>query len=157
MEAAYYHSPLGTIEVRAGSEGISSVSFIDSSPETSSTLPLLHECVHQLNEYFSGSRKEFSLPLAPEGTAFQKEVWRQLLHIPFGKTRSYLDIAVALGDKNSTRAVGAANGKNPIAIIVPCHRVIGESGALTGYAGGLWRKQWLLEHEGANNQGDLFK
>jgi len=156
MEIAYYSSPLGPIEITASDEGITSVSFREIMPENAAIPSSLSDSVAQLDEYFSGRRKEFSLSLAPEGTAFQKQVWHELEAIPFGEKRSYLDIALKLGDKNATRAVGAANGKNPIAIIVPCHRVIGEDGKLTGYAGGLWRKEWLLKHEGVFVQQELF-
>ena len=156
MESAYYLSPLGPLELRAGDEGIASVLFVESIPENHTTPESLVELVSQLDEYFSGKRKEFSFPLAPEGTPFQKQVWQELQAIPFGEKRSYLDIAIKLGDRNATRAVGAANGKNPIAIIIPCHRVIGENGKLTGYAGGMWRKEWLLKHEGVLPSLDLF-
>jgi len=103
----------------------------------------------QLSEYFAGTRTSFDLPLDPRGTPFELSVWQELRAIPFGATRSYSDIARRLGDPRSTRAVGAANGKNPIPIIVPCHRVIGAHGELTGFGGGIDRKRWLLEHEGA--------
>jgi methylated-DNA-[protein]-cysteine S-methyltransferase len=116
----------------------------------------LADCVHQLDEYFARQRKSFDLKLDLRGTDFQKRVWRELLEIPFGKTVSYLDVAVALGDKKSIRAVGHANGQNPIVVIVPCHRVIGSDGSLTGYGGGLWRKEWLLNFEGSHPQTSLF-
>ena len=115
---------------------------------------ILKECTQQLNEYFHGKRIEFSLPLAPKGTDFQKIVWSELQRIPIGKTVTYMDMAKRLGDPKVIRAAGTANGKNPIAIIIPCHRVIGSDGSLTGYAGGLKRKQWLLEHE--SSQTSLF-
>ncbi len=108
---------------------------------------LLAECITQLDEYFYGERRTFSLETEQDGTPFRKRVWQELAEIPFGKTCSYLDIARKMGDKKSMRAVGTANGDNQLAIIVPCHRVIGADGTLTGYSGGLWRKQWLLEHE----------
>ncbi len=109
--------------------------------------PALEECVAQLDQYFKGTRKDFSLKLALEGTEFQQQVWRELSNIPYGQTASYLDIARAIGNEQAVRAVGAANGQNPISIIIPCHRVIGSDGKLTGYGGGLWRKEWLLTHE----------
>ena len=109
--------------------------------------PLLRRVADQLAEYFAGERRDFDLPLAAPGTAFQKLVWDALVRIPFGEVRSYGELARTLGRPSGSRAVGAANGKNPIAIIVPCHRVIGANGTLTGYAGGLPTKQWLLEHE----------
>jgi len=109
---------------------------------------VLDEAATQLAEYFAGDRQEFELPLGPEGTGFQRLVWRALATIPFGETRTYGEIARAIRRPAASRAVGAANGRNPISIIVPCHRVVGASGALTGYAGGMDAKQWLLGHEG---------
>lgn len=106
------------------------------------------DCFQQLDEYFAHRRQQFSLKLNPQGTAFQKRVWQHLLKIPFGKTTSYLEIAEALGARKALRAVGAANGRNPIPIIIPCHRVIGRDGDLIGFGGGIWRKEWLLRHEG---------
>lgn len=156
MPVAYYSSPLGPIEITSSAEGITSISFVENIPEDHSNPESLRESLLQIGEFFSGKRKEFFLALAPQGTDFQKQVWKELLAIPYGEKRSYLDIALKLGDKNATRAVGAANGKNPIAIIIPCHRVIGENGKLTGYAGGLWRKEWLLDFESSKEQGRLF-
>ena len=156
MESACYFSPIGPIEITICNGGITSVTFVENIPNGISNSKVFDEPLNQLDEYFSGKRKEFSLPLAPEGTLFQKQVWKELQTIPHGEKRSYLDIAIKLGDKNLTRAVGAANGKNPIVIIIPCHRVIGENGSLTGYAGGLWRKEWLLRHEGLDNTLSLF-
>jgi len=112
-------------------------------------LPLLNETVAQIEAYFSGRLQNFDLPLAPQGTDFQQRVWQALRQIPFGKTASYQDIARAVGNPKAVRAVGGANHHNPIAIIIPCHRVIGADGKLTGYGGGLWRKEWLLRHEGS--------
>ena len=116
----------------------------------------LKEANLQLSEYFEGKRKEFSFKLNPKGTDFQQKVWQELLKIPFGKTTSYLELSKQLGDVKAIRAVAAANGKNPLWIVVPCHRVIGSDGSLTGYAGGLWRKKWLLEHENPSPQQSLF-
>ena len=158
---SFYQSPLGTIRIEGSEKGISGLYFetitdSGSQPEgpatstsgTGSPLPNSFAiCIAQLEEYFAGKRLEFEVPLAPEGTEFQRKVWDELLNIPFGETRSYLDIAESLGDRNSTRAVGNANGKNRVSIIIPCHRVVGSDGKLTGYAGGLWRKKWLLKHE----------
>jgi methylated-DNA-[protein]-cysteine S-methyltransferase len=152
--AEYFQSPLGPIEISASDKGITAISFVDNIPEDHKDIS--SPFITELEEYFSGSRKEFTVPLAPEGTLFQKQVWQELQTIPFGEKRSYLDIALKLGDKNLTRAVGSANGKNPIAIIIPCHRVIGEDGKLTGYAGGLWRKEWLLDFESPKDQQELF-
>ncbi|MCU4368848.1 methylated-DNA--[protein]-cysteine S-methyltransferase [Acinetobacter courvalinii] len=109
--------------------------------------PMLHKVKQQLQEYFAGQRQQFDLPLDFQGTAFQQQVWQALLNIPYGETRSYKEIAVQLGNEKAVRAVGAANGKNPISIIAPCHRVIGSSGALVGFAGGLDKKQILLSLE----------
>lgn len=145
---AYYQSPIGLLEITADEEGITSLYFVDErSKPVSKNDPVLKECLIQLEEYFTGIRKEFGLKLNPHGTDFQKRVWKQLETIPFGKTATYLDVSIQLGDANATRAVGNANGSNPISIIVPCHRVIGVTGKLVGYGGGLWRKEWLLNHE----------
>lgn len=120
------------------------------------TPQLLEEAVQQLKEYFSKSRTQFSLKLNPQGTEFQKKVWNTLQTVDFGKTRTYQQIANTLGDPKVIRAAASANGRNPIAIIIPCHRIIGSDGSLTGYAGGLHRKKWLLEHESPIKQGELF-
>ncbi|MEO6882406.1 MAG: methylated-DNA--[protein]-cysteine S-methyltransferase [Bacteroidia bacterium] len=152
---SFIKSPIGWMELTGNESGISSLIFIE---ENKKNIFEIHDSLknvaYQIEEYFSGKRKIFELKLNPEGTDFQKKVWRELAEIPFGKTVSYLTIAIALGDKNATRAVGNANGKNPISIIVPCHRVIGENGKLTGYAGGLWRKEWLLQHEKKGSLGE---
>jgi methylated-DNA-[protein]-cysteine S-methyltransferase len=116
----------------------------------------LQDCVQQLSEYFNDTRKEFNLKLNPQGTEFQKRVWNELLNVPFGKTRTYSEQSKKLGNIKAIRAVASANGKNPIWIIIPCHRIIGSDGSLTGYAGGLWRKKWLLEHENPSTQRTLF-
>ncbi|KUO62365.1 cysteine methyltransferase [bacterium BRH_c32] len=144
----YYNSPIGLIEIAATETDIKEVSFIDSEfIINTNSCNLADECYKRLDEYFKGERRDFDLPLAPEGTEFQKKVWDELLKIPFGETLSYLNQAVNIGDKKAIRAVANANGQNKISIIIPCHRVIGTDGSLTGYAGGLWRKKWLLEHE----------
>ncbi|HEY6083038.1 MAG TPA: methylated-DNA--[protein]-cysteine S-methyltransferase, partial [Chitinophagaceae bacterium] len=109
--------------------------------------PVLKECIQQLDDYFSGSRTVFELDMEQQGTSFQQKVWAELMNIPFGKTISYIELARRIGNEKSIRAVGTANGSNNICIMVPCHRVIGSNGKLVGYGGGLWRKQWLLEHE----------
>lgn len=153
----YYESPLGILEITASERGITSVAFVESSVQVKNPVQeRLQECVRQLEEYFAGKRQEFFLALDMDGTEFQLNVWHYLLKIPYGKTVSYLDVAVALGDHNLTRAVGGANSKNPIAIIVPCHRVIGQNTELTGYAGGLWRKRKLLDLEENLMQTSLF-
>lgn len=156
----YYQSPIGLLEITGVGEGVKSILFIEREMGETYTnsqdiFPVLVDCVTQLDEYFAGKRKGFSLPLAPEGTDFQKSVWQALGNIPYGETVSYLDIAKALDNKNAIRAVGAANGQNPIVIVIPCHRVIGSDGSLTGYGGGLWRKEWLLNHEGWHRGGQL--
>ncbi|MGM0784185.1 methylated-DNA--[protein]-cysteine S-methyltransferase [Billgrantia gudaonensis] len=147
----YYRPPhadaLGLIRVRADDEGITEVEFVATEDEAPRPSALTARARQQLEEYFSGARQAFDLPLAPRGTDFQRRVWDALATIPFGETRSYAEIAEQLRCKGGQRAVGAANGKNPIAIVVPCHRVIGSDGRLTGYAGGIGRKQWLLAHE----------
>jgi methylated-DNA-[protein]-cysteine S-methyltransferase len=116
----------------------------------------IQNCITQLDEYFKGERKDFTIRINPAGTEFQGKVWNSLLKIPYGKTISYLEQAKQFGDEKAIRAIASANGKNPIPIIIPCHRVIGNNGSLTGYAGGILKKQWLLEHEGALQQKTLF-
>jgi methylated-DNA-[protein]-cysteine S-methyltransferase len=148
IKIAFYNSPIGWLKICGTEENIVSLNFHDSNPnQDSQRSPLLENCVQQVYEYFQKKRLLFDLPLLPQGTSFQKLVWGQLLEIPFGMTTSYLEIARRIGDPKAIRAVGGANGKNPIAIIIPCHRVIGASGKLVGYGGGLWRKEWLLKHE----------
>lgn len=147
----YYASPMGIIKISGTDTFISEVHFCKEDFIAPPALPpphqLLQNCKEQLFQYFNGQRQVFDLPLAQKGTNFQQGVWQLLTQIPFGKTINYLDLARQTGDAKATRAVANANGKNVIAIIVPCHRVIGSNGTLTGYAGGLWRKKWLLEHE----------
>lgn len=148
---AYYHSPVGLLRISGTDTCISEVSFQpdDHQQDDASDVPppLLITCIEQLIQYFNGSRRVFELPLDQPGTAFQQDVWNLLCQIPFGKTISYLDLARSTGDTKATRAVANANGKNQVAIIVPCHRVIGSNRTLVGYAGGLWRKKWLLDLE----------
>ena len=145
---AYYKSPLGPVEIVGSQDSILSLDFVeDMQPENGELTFCVKECLKQLDEYFKGERREFFLNLQPAGTEFQKSVWRQLEEIPYGKTTSYGKIADVIGKPNASRAVGSANGKNPIAIIVPCHRVIGSDGSLTGYGGGVWRKRWLIGFE----------
>lgn len=147
----YYQSPVGLLKISGTKDCIVEVSFHDTSQKPAvrkkNMTPLIIQCVEQLIQYFNGQLQRFQLPLNQPGTVFQKEVWNELTQIPFAKTISYLELARRTGDSKATRAVANANGKNNIAIIVPCHRVIGSNGELTGYAGGLWRKKWLLEHE----------
>ncbi|MGS2762563.1 methylated-DNA--[protein]-cysteine S-methyltransferase [Sinomicrobium sp. M5D2P9] len=158
MKTVYLKTPLGPARITGDENGISSVSVLNTEDvKYDEVLPEeLEDCVYQLREYFEGERLEFDLKLNPEGSDFQKKVWDELLKIPFGKTMSYLELSKKLGDVKAIRAVAGANGKNPLWIIVPCHRVIGNDGSLTGYAGGLWRKKWLLEHESPYKQQSLF-
>lgn len=153
---AFYDSPLGTIKIKADDNGIVSVVFTGNQKSTDTNNPILKKCIKQLDEYFNKKRTLFELPLIIEGTPFQKKVWDELLKIPFGRTVSYQYIAKSMGDENVVRAVGSANGKNKIAIIIPCHRVIGADGSIVGYAGGVDRKQWLLDFEKNISQPTLF-
>jgi O-6-methylguanine DNA methyltransferase len=147
---AYYQSPVGLLRIAGTSDCISEVSFQDTAAENfqqNGLPPLAIQCIEQLIQYFSGQRRVFELPICQQGTPFQLETWSQLMTIPFGKTISYIQLAIRTGDQKASRAVAAASGKNHVAIIVPCHRVIGSNRELVGYGGGLWRKKWLLEHE----------
>lgn len=153
---AFLKSPLGITKIVGDADGISEISVSDKGEESVSIPKELEQAVSQLQEYFEGKRNDFNLKLNPKGTEFQQRVWQELLNIPFGKTLSYLELSKKLGDVKAIRAVAAANGKNPLWIVVPCHRVIGTDGSLTGYAGGLGRKKWLLEHENPTNQQSLF-
>jgi len=156
-KVAYYKTPIGIARIIGDEDGISSISVHDSEEESSSHIPdCLKDCVNQLNEYFQGKRETFNLLINPKGTEFQKEVWRSLMQIPYGTTKSYLKMSEEMGDVKAIRAVASANAKNPVWIVIPCHRVIGSDGSLTGYAGGLWRKRWLLEHENPPPQQSLF-
>lgn len=157
-----FDSPLGIITLQSNDEGLQGCWF-----ETQTTRPdelgtripdhpILQTAQHQLQDYFSGTRTQFDLPLAPKGTEFQKEVWTALQLIPFGQSCSYQALAQQIARPKAMRAVGAANGRNPISIIVPCHRVISRNGKLTGYAGGLERKEWLLAHEGGWSQPSIL-
>ena len=156
METAFINTPLGISKIVGDADGISAISIL-SEGEVSKKIPKeLKECITQLQQYFDGQRNDFTFKLNPQGTDFQQKVWQELLNIPFGKTMSYLDLSKKLGDVKAIRAVASANGRNPLWIVVPCHRVIGADGSLTGYAGGLWRKKWLLEHESPSQQQSLF-
>ncbi|WP_410006454.1 methylated-DNA--[protein]-cysteine S-methyltransferase [Aequorivita nionensis] len=158
MKTAFINTPVGILELKGDAEGLASVLFKDEENDVvSEKIPKeLKDAALQLQEYFEGNRKEFNLKLSPEGTDFQKRVWEELQQIPFGKTTSYQQMANTLGDPKVIRAAASANGKNPISIIIPCHRVIGSDGSLTGYAGGLHRKKWLLEFENPSPQQSLF-
>jgi methylated-DNA-[protein]-cysteine S-methyltransferase len=153
LYTSFYSSPLGRLKLQCSAEHIKAVLFADGENDVDDDHQLLNLCAKQLDEYFSGKRKEFDLPLNQDGTEFQSKVWDLLSKIPYGKTISYNDLAKQYGDLKAIRAVAAANGKNNLAIIVPCHRVIGSNQSLVGYAGGLSRKKWLLEHEAKFHYG----
>jgi methylated-DNA-[protein]-cysteine S-methyltransferase len=145
---AYYQTPVGVVRIIAKDGFISSISIRDEEVEIEPTDdPLLLKTMQQLDEYFTGERKYFDLPIKQQGTSFQQEVWEQLLTIDYGKTITYGQQSKIMNNPLGIRAIASANGKNHLWIVVPCHRVIGADGSLTGYAGGLWRKKWLLEHE----------
>ncbi len=156
IETVTIATPLGFAKITGNSEGIQSICITDEGEATAEIPTTLLDVVQQLREYFEGTRTEFQLKLNPVGTEFQQKVWCALLQIPYGKTLSYQQLTQQLGDPKAIRAVAAANGKNPLWIIIPCHRVIGSNGDLTGYAGGLWRKKWLLTHEQGESQQSLF-
>jgi methylated-DNA-[protein]-cysteine S-methyltransferase len=158
----YISSPLGIICIETTGQAVSQIHFLEEKEPVAEEAgdELTAIAAQQLREYFDGTRHFFDFPFQQSGTAFQQKVWNQLLEIECGQTQSYLELAQNLGDEKCIRAAASANGKNNLAIVVPCHRVIGTSGKLVGYAGGLWRKQWLLEHEakmaGKSVQGSLF-
>lgn len=157
MEKALLQTPLGNLLIEGDENGLTSLSIIsDEKKITHTNQKTLEDAIIQLQEYFEGKRKQFTIRLNPQGTNFQKKVWQKLLEIPFGTTINYQQLSNQLGDSKATRAVANANSKNPLWIIIPCHRVIGSDGSLTGYAGGLWRKKWLLEHENPSLQQRLF-
>ena len=161
MKTALVNTPLGIMELKGDKNGLTSAIFKEENnldiSETSQEFPQeLKEAVMQLKNYFAGKITHFDLKLNPQGTEFQQRVWEKLSTISYGKTCSYLKIAKLLGDPKVIRAAASANGKNPICIIIPCHRVVGSDHSLTGYAGGLWRKKWLLEHESPVRQTSLF-
>ena len=156
METAYIKTPLGIAKIQGDENGISILCIHDEGTISLEIPTILKEAVAQIDDYFEGKRTDFTFKINPSGTEFQQKVWKGLLEIPFGKTVSYLELSKKLGNIKAIRAVAAANGKNPLWIVVPCHRVIGTQGSLTGYAGGLWRKKWLLDHENATIQVSLF-
>ena len=157
MQECIINSPLGFTKIIGDIQGIVSITVLNSEEKVTNIIPQeLEDCAEQLNAYFDGERQQFNFKINPQGTDFQKRVWQELLTIPYGKTKSYLELSKQLGNVKAIRAVANANGKNPISIVVPCHRVIGSDGSLTGYAGGLHRKQWLLEHESPYKQQSLF-
>lgn len=155
----YLDSPLGEIELTSNSIHLLSVLFVKNGKQILEKQPVAFSAINekakeQLQAYFDKKLTVFDLPLSPPGTDFQKSVWKELQKIPFGQTISYLTLSKMIGDPDAIRAAAAANGKNPIVIIIPCHRVIGSDGKLVGYSGELWRKKWLLDHE--SNQEKLF-
>lgn len=152
----YISSPVGWLEIKANDDGITQVEFKDENRLPENTNKHIEKAIKEFTEYFEGKREKFTVKLNPRGTDFQKKVWGELLRIPFGRTTSYFDLSNQLGDVKAIRAVGTANGKNPIAIIIPCHRVVGRDGSLTGYAGGLERKKWLINFEQQFEQKTLF-
>lgn len=164
-EKVYKHdidSPIGSLRISASDSAILSINFLDTHQTTFSAInPMIEKCIDQLYKYFNGELRKFDLELAPEGSDFQLSVWNIVSEVAFGETVSYEKIAFRLGDKNSVRAVGNANGKNPIPIVIPCHRIVGKNNDLTGYAGGLHRKEWLLSHEklfsGSEKQLSFFE
>lgn len=157
MQTTYINSPIGTLKIEGAAEGISAILFSEEAVPENQIIPKhLQQATVQLQQYFNKERSKFSLQLAPQGTKFQQKVWKELQTIPFGKTTSYQQIANQLGNPKVIRAAASANGKNPLSIVIPCHRVLGSDGSLTGYAGGLERKKWLLAHESPVKQGELF-
>ena len=157
MDVAYYKTPIGIAKIMGNKDGIISVSVMDDEIALTTEIPeSLKECVSQLDAYFQKKRKNFDVKLNPQGTDFQKKVWMELQKIPFAKTITYLEQSKKMKSVKAIRAIASANGRNPIWIIIPCHRVIGSDGSLTGYASGIWRKKWLLEHENPTNQTSLF-
>lgn len=154
---AYYPSPVGDLKITSLEDKITGIHFFDGEQLEPNVTPVIQECINELDAYFYQGRKFFTVDIAMSGSSFQQKVWNELLTIPYGKTLSYFDLALRTGDINNVRAVGHANGENPFAIIVPCHRVIGKNGDLVGYAGGIDKKMWLLQHEGAfSEQLKLF-
>jgi methylated-DNA-[protein]-cysteine S-methyltransferase len=154
---SYYSSPVGELLIEAKEDKITIVNFLKTPKLEKQECPAITQCIQELDEYFFEGRKFFTVELRPEGSVFQLKVWNELQTIPYGKTISYEELAIRVGDIKSIRAVGLANGQNPIAVIIPCHRVIGKNGDLVGYGGGLENKTWLLEHEGAfSEQLKLF-
>jgi len=160
LYTSYVQSKIGYLIVVASEQYVQEIRFSDEQPDRGETNEISTKCVRQLKEYFAGERREFDVPVHALGTEFQVRIWEELMKVPFGQQVTYQELAVKVGDTKMARAVGMASSKNRISIIVPCHRVIGSSGKLTGYAAGLWRKDWLLKHErlvaGVEHQMDLF-
>jgi methylated-DNA-[protein]-cysteine S-methyltransferase len=158
MYRIYHDSPVGLLEITADENAVTGLYFADANGkrEEENINNILKDCIKQLTEYFSGKRKVFGTKVNPDGTGFQKSVWNELLKIPYGETVSYGEIAERIGNPKSVRAVGLANGSNPISIIIPCHRVIGKNGSLVGYGGGIQNKRFLLELEQKYSKKGLF-
>ncbi len=157
--STYLQTPIGVLQITGDELAVSSIQFMEKAPEETASLqpsPVVLNASQQLTEYFNRTRQTFDMPLHLQGSPFQQKVWHCLLTVEYGKTASYKDIALRLQNLKAIRAVGSANGSNPVAIVVPCHRIIGSDGSLTGYAGQLWRKKWLLEFEQAYQQLSLF-
>lgn len=152
----YMTTPLGFLKIIALEGFLTEIQFVESPTEIEQKNKISEKVISQLHEYFDCKRIKFDLPLKPSGTNFQKEVWKELLKIEFGNLSNYKSIAISLGDPNKNRAVGNANGANPIPIIIPCHRVIGSNNNMIGYSGGIEKKRWLIEHENAGLGGSLF-
>lgn len=156
----YLKTPIGLAVIEGNADAVTKITICEDGDRplrlSPNTPKAIQDCADQLKRYFQGKQKEFNLNLSPEGTTFQKKVWNALGEIPYGETWSYADLAKSIGDKMAVRAVAFANGKNPLWIVIPCHRVIGSNGELRGYAGGIWRKRWLLKHENALKQFTLF-
>ena len=148
--AAYYETELGWLEVRCAGGAVTALRWVEAACPGAEPMALSDEAARQVRQYLAGERRDFDLPLAPAGTDFQRTVWQALGEIPYGQTRTYGEIAAAIGRPGAARAVGAAAGRNPLWLVVPCHRCVGRGGALTGYAGGLWRKERLLALERKN-------
>ena len=163
IQQTFFDSPIGILQINASEDYISAVLFFNTLKSKNKATetpardahdhPLLSACIKQLQEYFEGERRVFDLPMSQQGTPFQQQVWSELERIPFGKTISYMELSKRIGNPKAIRAVGTTNGKNSLSILVPCHRVIGSNGELTGYGGDLWRKRWLLDHEAKFSRG----
>jgi len=154
LETAYINTPLGMMRIVGNNEGVAFIDFLKENEviHNNGVPSSLIDAVNEMNEYFNGKRKEFTIRSLAKGTAFQEKVWSELLKIQYGETASYADIANRIGNPKAVRAVANANARNPLSIVVPCHRIIGSNGKLTGYAGGLWRKEWLLSREKNNKK-----
>jgi methylated-DNA-[protein]-cysteine S-methyltransferase len=156
VQRAFIKTPIGFLELAGTEKGLQQINFLDFKVRPKRTPSCLKMAADQIEEYFAGKLTHFTVPLDLEGTPFQQKVWEEVQKIPFGSTLTYVDIAKKMGNMHILRAVGGANASNPVPIIIPCHRVIGKTGKLVGYGGGLKRKKWLLEHENAFSQKDLF-